>query len=494
MRLAIVSDIHANWQAWSAVLIDIRSQGIDRIVCLGDLVGYGPNPAEVLESAYAHVDHFVLGNHDAVLCGKMDPTCFNDDAQRMIDWTRGRLSDEAARFFDKVPLTLAAPGFRCSHGDFSEPGAFHYIIDPPDALPSWAQVPEPLLFVGHTHDPAIFLLGASGIPRVVPPQDFELEEGKRYLVNVGSVGLSRDGDTRASYCVFDTATSAVNWRRIPFDLDAYREAIRRAGLSEAKNHLLQHDPRQSAPPLRTLLSFSPAATPDQQVRDTVPVATLDLLRRDLRRWKTLAIAGAAVLLVAGLVTAVGVRRVTQRELTIPAGQIPILAPEAARAAPGVDLLTPPEAPVAAGQPIRGWQVRLGDRRRQAVAVTGDPSGPAIFALQSTAGREELRLTSTPVTVRPNQRLQIQGLVRPGTDFDGAVALYLNVTRRVDGREISDPLFLVKKPEWAQPDGWLRAQATSKPMPADAVSVTLELRGKFSGALEARDLTLNRRPD
>lgn len=486
MRLAITSDIHANWQAWSAVLIDIRSQGIDRILCLGDVVGYGPNPAEVMASVHAHVDHFVLGNHDAVICGKMDPSLFNEDAQRMIAWTRARLNADAANFFNRVPLTLAGEGFRCAHGDFAEPGAFNYVIDPADAIASWDAVREPLLFTGHTHTPAIFLRGASGRPHVVPPQDFELEPDKRYLVNVGSVGHSRDHDTRASYCVFDTDARSICWRRIPFDLDAYRDAMQRAGLATAGSHLLRHDPRQASPPLREQLSFSPATSHAQQVRDTVAVETLGTLRREARRWKTLALAGVVVLVVAGIVTALGMRRFTHRERVIPAAFAVISAGMAA------NLVAEPDAPTAAGTAVPGWEVRLGDGRHQSVRVVPDSADALCFRLDSTSARDDLRLISTPVAVRPGQRLQLQGLVRPGPGYEGTVALYLSVTRRVDGRDVVDPLYLVKKPEWQQPDGWLKSQATAKALPPDATHASLELRARFTGTLDARDLTLTRR--
>ena len=197
MKCAIVSDIHANRQAWNAALLDIRSQGIDRICCLGDIVGYGPNPTETLESVYSNVDYLVLGNHDAVICGKMDPSLFNEKARRIIDWTRNQLGNDAVKFLKTLPLSVSSHFFRGTHGDFSVPSSFNYIIEPEDALDSWSTVPENLLFVGHTHQPGIFLLGQSGIPRMVEPQDFVLEEGKRFLVNVGSIGQPRDRQARS---------------------------------------------------------------------------------------------------------------------------------------------------------------------------------------------------------------------------------------------------------------------------------------------------------
>ena len=99
MRYAIISDIHANRQAWEAVFANIKKQGVDDILCLGDVVGYGPRPADVLESVYEHCDNFVLGNHDAVIGNRLDSDLFNDKAKYVIEWTREQLSDSVADFF-----------------------------------------------------------------------------------------------------------------------------------------------------------------------------------------------------------------------------------------------------------------------------------------------------------------------------------------------------------------------------------------------------------
>ena len=145
MRYAIVSDLHANLPAWTAVLLDLRSLDADRIICLGDLVGYGPQPAEVLRSVYAEVNHVVLGNHDAVVCGKLDGSLFNETARQIILWTRDRLNAQALRFLRSLPLSLRGGGFRCAHGDLADPAAFRYVIDPADAAPSWSAVEDRLL-------------------------------------------------------------------------------------------------------------------------------------------------------------------------------------------------------------------------------------------------------------------------------------------------------------------------------------------------------------
>ncbi|MEI6809351.1 MAG: metallophosphoesterase family protein, partial [bacterium] len=276
MRYAIVSDIHSNLQAWNAVLLDIRSTGVDRIICLGDIVGYGPNPVQVMESVHANVDHFVLGNHDAILCDKLDSSLFNDSARFVLEWTKTQMGKNATKFLSTLPLALDGRTFRCAHGDFSEPGYFNYVTEPQDAMPSWNAVTEQLLFVGHTHVPAIFLLGKSGTPHIVPAQDFALEEEKRYLVNPGSVGQPRDGDARASYCIYDQEAGSVCWRRIPFDIDAYRCSVTSTGLPLSASHFLSFDPRKGVSPLREMLSFSPPNTPELAVQNAVAIQTLEV--------------------------------------------------------------------------------------------------------------------------------------------------------------------------------------------------------------------------
>ena len=225
MRTAILSDVHANLQALNVVLTDIFSVGVDRIISLGDLVGYGPQPAEVLEVAYARLGHFVLGNHDAVIAGRMDPGVFNPAARAMIDWTASRVAGKARAFLATQPYILTGTAFRCSHGNPASPATFAYLLEAADASAAWSAAPEPCLFVGHSHVPGLYVLGPSGTPHWLAPQDFAFEEQKRYIVNVGAVGEPRDGDVRASYCIFDEERREVFFRRVAFDLEAYRRAV-----------------------------------------------------------------------------------------------------------------------------------------------------------------------------------------------------------------------------------------------------------------------------
>jgi predicted phosphodiesterase len=275
MRFAIVSDIHANMQAWTAVLRDISSNRVDGIICLGDVVGYGPNPLEALQSVQRHVDTLLLGNHDAALCGKLDPVLFNSRARAALDWTRTTLAEQANEFLAASPLVHVGYGFRCTHGEFSSPAAFRYIITAAEALPSWQATSEPLLFVGHTHLPGIFIIGASGTPNLIPPQDFMLETGKRYLINVGSVGFPRDNDPRACYVIYDTTEQSILWRRIPFDIAAYRQALVAAGLPPTSGSFRDHDPLATRSPIHTQLDFQPAARPGLASRAALLMAKMN---------------------------------------------------------------------------------------------------------------------------------------------------------------------------------------------------------------------------
>ncbi len=230
MRYALVSDIHANLQAWTAVENDLARVKPDQVICLGDIIGYGPNPVEVLERVYQRCDHFVMGNHDAAICGQFDPSDFNDEAREVILWTRRQLNDQAVAVLNETPYLLMAERFACSHAEFELPERFDYIFEPAESQPSFAATDAPILFVGHTHVPCTMRRNADGTTSHLKPVAFNAQPGCRYLVNVGSVGDPRDGTTRASYVVFDDQTGAVEFRTVPFNVEAYRQALAASGL------------------------------------------------------------------------------------------------------------------------------------------------------------------------------------------------------------------------------------------------------------------------
>ena len=233
MRYAIISDIHANAAALRTVLVDAQDMHVDRIVCLGDVLGYGPDPVQALETVYSRVHVCLAGNHDDAVCGRCSAEDFNDFAAAAVERQRKALTSQALKWLKSLPYTCAMSGFACAHGDFSAPEEFNYILESDDALPSWDVRSEQLLFVGHTHQPGIFVIGGSGMSHRLEPADFVLEDGKRYIVNVGSVGYPRSGLCRSFYCIYDDASRTVRFRSLPFDLEGYREKMGGKGLDEA---------------------------------------------------------------------------------------------------------------------------------------------------------------------------------------------------------------------------------------------------------------------
>ncbi len=487
MRYAIVSDIHANRQAWNAVLIDIGSSRVERIVSLGDIVGYGPQPAAVLESVHAHAHHLVLGNHDAAVCGKLDENLFTDAAAEMVRWTRAHTNTQATDFLRGLPLTLNGPHFRCAHGDFGAPAAFHYVVDAEDAMPSWQAVTAPLLFVGHSHDPAIFVLGQSGTPHRVAPQDFELEAGKRFLVNVGSVGQPRDGDARACYCIVDTEARSVVWRRIPFDLDAYRRDVETAGLDPATSYFLAADPRRGLVPVRELLGFSPPADAADGAHDVVEVAELETLQRRVRHWKratTIAVAGG--LLCAAVTAGAILWHTSRRADLLPSGWGPIDLPT--RVGPALNLLPRPDFAGRTPTPLFGWRITLGNKRRQQVAWT--PSADTWLHISSTAPAEPFRIASPEITVQPGMKFCFQALVRKSLDNIGTVQLDVTLWKQEGAGRMQVDHFAGDLPDSPRRDGWRLATETFV-IPAGGEAISVAISGQMNGAAELRDISLIR---
>lgn len=231
MRYAIFSDVHANRQAWEAVLADALQQGTDTLVCLGDVVGYGPKPLEVLTAVREVTPNFVLGNHDAAACGRLDPSIFNDRARIVIEWTREQLDEEALQFLAGVPLQMDGSEIQFVHAEVMEPGEFGYVDGVGPAELNLKAMTRQLGFLGHTHLPLAFTMPRKGGQVMqMPPIDFDVERGMRYLVNVGSVGEPRSTDVRASYVVYDDEEMRVYFRKVAFDVDAYKADLAASGL------------------------------------------------------------------------------------------------------------------------------------------------------------------------------------------------------------------------------------------------------------------------
>jgi diadenosine tetraphosphatase ApaH/serine/threonine PP2A family protein phosphatase len=221
MKTAIISDIHSNLDALSAVLERIDSLQSDRIICLGDIVGYGAEPNECVELIRRRSIPAVLGNHDQAVANNFPADDFNDSARAAVLWNRERLAKDNAEFLRGLPLTIEESDALFVHSSPDYPEEFHYLIYHSDTAGSFRSFIQPICFVGHTHRPVIFTVngGSSSISRNV-----------RAIVNVGSVGQPRDGDRRGCFVLFDSEQWTVEHIRVEYDVQKAREKIIAAGL------------------------------------------------------------------------------------------------------------------------------------------------------------------------------------------------------------------------------------------------------------------------
>ena len=255
MRYAVISDIHANETALRAVVADAADLSADKIVCLGDVLGYGPDPVAALELVYRKVHVCLAGNHDDAVANRCSTDTFTEFAAAAAKRHRELLAHDALDWLRHLPYTCEFDGFACVHGDFSDPKNFNYVAVPEDAIPSWNARGEQLLFAGHTHEPAVFAWDGAGAPRASEPADFTLKPGVRYFVNPGSVGYPRNGEFRTTYCIYDDVRRSVTFRSLPFDFDGYGARMRKLGLEEAPWMRVREEMRRK-PEVRGGASFA----------------------------------------------------------------------------------------------------------------------------------------------------------------------------------------------------------------------------------------------
>jgi diadenosine tetraphosphatase ApaH/serine/threonine PP2A family protein phosphatase len=228
MRLAILSDIHANLVALDAVLAAIGT--VDGIRVLGDIVGYGPEPDGVVERLRTAGATGVLGNHDQVAVGRLGPELFNRDARLAIEWTRDRITPETRAWLDALPERASEGAFTLVHGSPRDP-TWEYILDERTAQENLAAFDSPYCLFGHTHLPAAFrATGRTMVGGAAATDDQVRLDDRRALLNPGSVGQPRDGDPAAAWALLDTDAATITWRRTPYDIGRTQRAMMLAGL------------------------------------------------------------------------------------------------------------------------------------------------------------------------------------------------------------------------------------------------------------------------
>ncbi len=228
MRYGIIADIHGNLEAFSAVLEDIeRGGGVDELWCLGDTVGYGPDPHGCIELLRRQRHTCVAGNHDLGAIGGTSAAFFNPDAAAACRWTGEQLSQEDADYLASLPTITEKEGFTLVHGSPREP-VWEYVISISIAGESFGFFSSPYCLVGHSHIPLIFRSEerACTFSRFSP--NVKLLLGKiRLIINPGGVGQPRDGDPRASYAVYDQDTGTVRLYRVEYDIKATQDKMMR---------------------------------------------------------------------------------------------------------------------------------------------------------------------------------------------------------------------------------------------------------------------------
>jgi predicted phosphodiesterase len=234
VRVAIVTDIHANRQALEAVLEQIRAAECDALWCLGDVVGYGADPDACAELVRQHADICLAGNHDLAVTGALSAADFSDIARRAAEWTSSVISAETRLFLESLSPSDETQVVSLYHASPRDP-VWEYVLSPLQAELSFDVQPEPVSVVGHTHVALAFHRfegeGATGETRHA---DDELDvSAGRWLLNPGSVGQPRDGDPRAAWLELDTEAWTAAWRRAEYDIEGAAWAIRAARLPDA---------------------------------------------------------------------------------------------------------------------------------------------------------------------------------------------------------------------------------------------------------------------
>lgn len=232
MKYGILGDIHSNLSALEAVLDECRRQGVERILSVGDVVGYGAAPRDCLALLQEHDVAIVKGNHDAACVGEADLVCFNPYARAAVLWTIEQLTRDELKRLAALPMTLDLDHCSVAHGTYHEPERYDYVQTTGDADPSLDHQPRAVCFVGHTHVPVTLLRTRDDPDRTAYTMEdvVELGEATRALVNVGSVGQPRDENPLAALGVFDSATNVYALHRVAYDVERESKRIREAGL------------------------------------------------------------------------------------------------------------------------------------------------------------------------------------------------------------------------------------------------------------------------
>lgn len=222
MPIAIISDIHGNLEALEKVFKYIDAQKIEKVYCLGDVVGYGPNPNECVEMVRQRCEIVLMGNHDYAAIGKANIDYFNQYAREAVLWTREMLSDENHEYLQSLPFTHQNDDLLMVHASPTNPKHWYYVLSQHEAQIEMHAFSQPLCFIGHSHVPVIY-----NMKDIFKKESFNFEQSQKYIVNVGSVGQPRDGDHRSCFAIYDQDENSINYVRLDYNKEkTYKKIIK----------------------------------------------------------------------------------------------------------------------------------------------------------------------------------------------------------------------------------------------------------------------------
>jgi diadenosine tetraphosphatase ApaH/serine/threonine PP2A family protein phosphatase len=232
MKIALISDVHANLEALESALRDIEKQGAETIHFLGDAVGYGPNPNECVARIDKYCDIKLLGNHDYAALGLESTETFNTAAKESLSWTQGKLKRKSTERLADFEMTSTYLDCFLVHASPEEPDQWQYLLTVENAARQFNHFSETNCFLGHSHLPTIYTLESDGTVSMRFAEKFTCLPEKRHIINVGSIGQPRDNDPRGCYLIYDTENREISYRRIEYDIEKAQKKMEKANLPE----------------------------------------------------------------------------------------------------------------------------------------------------------------------------------------------------------------------------------------------------------------------
>jgi predicted phosphodiesterase len=230
MRLGIFSDVHGNVEALDTVLRELEKEEVNLTICLGDLVGYGPDPNQCIKKVMNASDIVLAGNHDHAAVNLLSTEHFNEQARIAIEWTSQVLTNKSKNILSNLPMMETIDQILIVHATPEEPEQWHYIFTVEDAYRNLINMSVPICLVGHSHAPMAFIQNEEKKILLQNATEVDIQPNRKYIINVGSVGQPRDGDPRAAYGILDMEKNMFHLKRLAYPINKVQEKMVKKGL------------------------------------------------------------------------------------------------------------------------------------------------------------------------------------------------------------------------------------------------------------------------